>query len=58
MTSEIKFTGKKSKSPIAMRALKKRNGGSETSPSQFAKKTKTFTKVMRSADKQRMPLSK
>jgi hypothetical protein len=33
MTSGIKFTGKKSKSPIATRAFKKRNGGPETSPS-------------------------
>jgi hypothetical protein len=55
MTSGIKFTGKKSKSPITTRAFKKRNGGSETSPSQFAKKTKTFMKVTRSSDKQRMP---
>jgi hypothetical protein len=58
MTSKIKFTGKKSKSPIAMRAFKKRNGGSETSPSQFVKKTKTFIKVARSSGKHRMTLSK
>jgi hypothetical protein len=30
MTSRKKFTGKKSKSPIAPRAFKKQNGGSET----------------------------
>jgi hypothetical protein len=53
-----KIHRKKSKYPIATTAFKKRNGGSETSPSQFAEKTKTFTKVMRSPDKQRIPLSK
>jgi hypothetical protein len=42
---------KKSSSPIAMRPFKKRNGGSEASPSQFATKTKTFKKVTRSSDK-------
>jgi hypothetical protein len=58
MTSGIKFTGKKSKSPMATRAFKKPGGGSETSPSQFAKNTTTFTKVTRGSDKQITPVSK